>query len=843
MGQPAREIMTRRFWAISLVCVAILAGVGLVLAREQGAGGVAGARTAADKAFRAGQYAEVDGIAEAHPADEALVVLRARASMARGEYAAAEGYLQPLAAASPGSDAALELGLLQLYTGQRTEARRALQLLLMAAEDATTAADFLRAARAARALGRFEDANAYFRDAIAQSPNDVGIDTAWGELFLEKYNRQDALRSFQSALKADPDHGPALLGMAHALADDNPPEAMKIAARVLEINPNSVPTHLFLAESAIDRDKKADARASIAMARAVNPNSLEAIALEGALAFVDGKVDEFRTLEAAALKIHPTYGEFYRVVGDVTARFYRFDEAAEQARRAIQLDRDNWRAYADLGAHLMRTGDERGARRALETAFRQDPYDVITYNLLGLLDTLDPFATVKEGEMIIRLHPDEAAVMEQYVPALASEALNALSKQWEFTPKGPILIEVFPRHDDFAVRNVGLPGMIGALGACFGRVVTMDSPKARPPGEFNWGVTLWHEMAHVITLQLSNQRVPRWLTEGISVYEEKRARPDWGREMDIPFARALERGQVLEIGDLNSGFMSPELISLSYFQASLVVEHIVETFGQPKLRELVQSYASGIDTETAISKVLGVGIDDLQQTFNTFLEGRYSVLRKALAAPEGLSPDMSPDAARALAEANEGSFPAQLALGMAVKESAPDQALEAFERAAALVPHATGPDSPQAQIAEIALARGDNARAIKALDTLTGFDHSDLASARKLVSLLDGSADQALLRTALRRVVAVDPFDAVAHSALGRMALTAGDSLEAVRMFRVALAAGPSDRAGAHADLAEGLLQSGDRDGARKQALSALEIAPTYTRAQDLLLKLVGGHQ
>ena len=111
--------MTRRFWAISLVLVAILAGVGLVLAREQ-SGGVAGARAAAEKAFRAGEYAEVDEVAQAYPTDEALVVLRARAAIARGEYGAAAGLLQPLAAASPGSEAALELGLLQQYTGQRT---------------------------------------------------------------------------------------------------------------------------------------------------------------------------------------------------------------------------------------------------------------------------------------------------------------------------------------------------------------------------------------------------------------------------------------------------------------------------------------------------------------------------------------------------------------------------------------------------------------------------------------------------------------------------------------------------------------------------------------------------
>jgi cellulose synthase operon protein C len=833
--------MTRRFWGIALVCIAIPAGLGLAFAREQAASGPAAARTAAERAWRAGQYDEVEQVASAHPGDEPLVILRARSAAARGDYARAESVLQPLAAQAPGGDAALELGLLQAYQGRRTEARRSLQLMLLAAQDADGPRDYLRAGRAARALGRFEDANGYFREAVAAAPTDAEINTAWGELFLEKFNRKDAVRSFQDALKVDEDYGPALVGMARAVQDDNPPQALTFAARALKLNPNSVPAQIFMAEASIGQDRKDEARDWLEKARAVNPKSLEAIALEGALAYVDGDTTGYQALAAEALKVHPTYGEFYRVVGAITAGYYRFDEAVEQVRRAIQLDRENWRAYAELGGHMMRTGDERGARRMLETAFRQDPYDVITYNLLSLLDTLDQFATVRDGDTIIRLHQDEVGVMEHYVTPLAREALDSLSKQWEFTPKGPILVEVFPRHDDFAVRTVGLMGMIGALGACFGRVVTMDSPRARPPGEFNWGVTLWHEMAHVITLQLSNQRIPRWLTEGISVFEEKRARPEWGREMDIPFARAIDRGQVIKLKELNSGFTNPETISLAYFQSSLVVDHIVEVYGQPKLKALVQSYATGIDTETAIKQVLGVEIDALQTTFDAFLEKRYGTLRKTLAVPEGLSADMPLDALRALASANADNFTAQLALGMALKKTAPDEAIAALERAAALVPHATGPDSPQAQIAEVALARGDNARAIKALDTLTGFDHSDLGSARKLASLLDPGQDQALLGTALRRAVAVDPFDAASHTTLGRMALSSGDTTEAVRMFRVALAAGPVDRAGAHADLAEGLFEAGNRDEARTQALAALEIAPTYSRAQDLLLKLVGG--
>jgi tetratricopeptide (TPR) repeat protein len=422
---------------------------------------------------------------------------------------------------------------------------------------------------------------------------------------------------------------------------------------------------------------------------------------------------------------------------------------------------------------------------------------------------------------------------------LAREALAALSKRWNFTPTGPILIEMFPRHDDFAVRTLGLPGMIGALGACFGKVVTLDSPRARPPGEFNWGATLWHEMAHVITLQLSNQRVPRWLTEGISVWEETRARPEWGREMELTFAAALNRGQVMKLRDLNSGFSNPELISLAYYEASLLVEHIVARFDEARLRELVRVFADDVDTEGAVTRVLKVGLDDLQTSFDRFLDQRFGQLRRALTAPEGFQADAPVERLRALATANPGSFPVLVALGHALEEKEPDAALGVYQKAAALVPMATGNDSPQARIAALLTAKGDTAGAARALEALTDADHTDVGAARQLVGLLGGADDGPRRRAALSKVVAIDPFDARAQSDLGRLAMAEGRLPDAVRAFRVAVAAGPQDRAGAHADLGEALEKSGAKADAKTQALRALEVAPTYERAQELLLRLV----
>ena len=439
-------------------------------------------------------------------------------------------------------------------------------------------------------------------------------------MFLEKYNTAEALRSFQMAMQIDSRWTPALLGAAKAVEEDNPPQAVTLAKRALDVNPSYVDALVFLAGEAADAGHHDEAKASLEKALAVNPSSLDAHALRAAIAFVEDKPQDFDAEVAKILAIAPNNAEVYLAAGELAAHNYRFDEAVDLTRRALALDTTNYRAQADLGIQLLRTGDEPGARAALDASFKADPYNKLTYNLLQMMDTLEKFVTVRDGDLVVRFHKDEAPVLQEYAVALAHQALTTMSARYEFTPRGPILIEIFPKHDDFAVRTLGLPGMIGALGACFGRVVTMDSPKARPPGEFQWEATLWHELGHVITLQMSNQRVPRWLTEGISEYEEQRARPEWRRDMDLMYAGLLNRGETIKLTDLNAAFQNPRTISLAYFEASLLVEHMETAFGQAGINKLLREYGQGLDTDAALKAALNTDFDQLQVGFDQSLE-------------------------------------------------------------------------------------------------------------------------------------------------------------------------------------------------------------------------------
>ena len=831
--------------SVRRACIAwvLLLAAGTVPSAQQGGGKPAAPTSSpAARALNAGQFEEVERLLKS-ATDPASIALRARAQIAQGHYQEAQTLLTPAASAQPDGDAALELGLLELYLGKRADGIRRLRVLTGRLSP-RSARDFFRLAQAASALATFQDAqafkdaNSYFRDANKLAPDDPDINAAWGELFLDKHNPADAMKSFQEALRVDDSHVGALIGAAEVNTGMNPPAARAALERALKINANSVPALLLQAELALDDRERDRARESIKKALAVNPNSLEARSLDAAIARLEDKTAEFDRLAQDVLKINPGYGEVYRVAGDHLARNYRFDEAVTLVRRALTLDADNTRAYSDLGTHLLRTGDEPGARVALERAFKGDAFDQTTFNQLDLLDTIDKFVTITDGDIIMRLDPAEVGVMREYAMPLAKEALGTLQKLYDFKVTGPILIEMFPKHDQFAVRTIGLPGFIGALGACFGRVVTLDSPNAREPGEFHWGETLWHEIAHVITLQLSKNRLPRWLSEGISVWEERRARPEWGREMDMSFAQAINEDKVLKLKVLNEGFSDPRLISLSYYQASLVVDHIVDTYGEPKLRDLIRSYGEGLETEAAVKESLGVSLDQLQEGFDARLEKQYATLRKSLQTPK-VESKPTPDDLKKLAETNPESFAVQMQLAVALHQAKdPKGAIQALERAAKLAPTATGDNNPNKMIAAIAGEMKDEPRQIQALDALLKVDASDVESARQLAKLLDSVKDDRRSEEAYRRVIGIDPFDRDAQTAYGRLALKRKDNDAAVRAFRAALARNPPDRAQAHVDLAEAYVSAGQAAEAKKEILAALEIAPSFEKAQDLLLKI-----
>jgi tetratricopeptide (TPR) repeat protein len=776
---------------------------------------------------------------------EVKAVSLALVELFEGKDTEARARLTPLADAGDSTDAVLELGLLDIRQGRRDEGRARLRTLLQQTYDMTPENSF-RMARAAWAVGDFRLANTIFQRIGTLPLQQADMEASWGDMLLEKHQAAEALRSYRAALAADPAWVTAHLGLARAipaLADVDPAEGDAALAAAVTLAPSHPGVLLALVEDRLAEDDRPGAAEALDRLAASRPGTPEEFGYRAALAYADGSSADVDRWVGRARAANPLFGRGYRIVGEQAARLYRFDDAAAFARQATAVDEEDPEGFADLGVYLMRSGDEAAARIALERAFKADPYNGNTYNMLASLDLVDGFETVTAGAFVFKFAKDDAAVLKAYAVPLAEQAYKAFAGRYGFTPKGPILVEVFQKHDDFAVRTLGLPGLVGALGACFGRVITMDSPKALKPGTFSWQATLWHEIAHVFSLQASNYRVPRWLTEGISVFEEHRYNKAWGRELALEFASALSENRTFGVKGLPNAFQRPRDLAFAYFEASLLTEHLVSLNGDEGLRTLLAAYAGGAKDPEAFAKAFGKTVDDIDASFTVFVEKEYGALARAMADPRPAAERKGPqslDAVRALVAKAPGSYMAQWSLGQALLESGDlAGAAAALERAAALAPMASGDSSPRALLAAIASTQGDAAKARRELRELLTWDHDNVVAAQRLAALAREANDDANEAFALRVVADVYPYDVDTHVQLGRRALARKDYAEALTELQAVVALGPLNKAEAHTDLAEAYLGLNRKSEAKAEALKALEQAPTYARAQDILLAVI----
>ena len=751
-----------------------------------------------------------------------------------GKDDAARTRLQPMVDRGNNPDAVLELALIHIRTGKRADAERMLAPLV-AVRTFNGPDDYFRLARAAQPVGEYLLAKDAYME--IEKVKRADVQTGFGDLFLSKHAYGEAATSYRMALEADPAWVEAHLGLSRAVFEEDPKEAGEILETARKLAPEYPDVWLLTAERALFEDDIAGAKAAIDKAAQFRPGTIEEAALRGSTAYIEGRTSDMDAAIAKVAAIDPLSARGWRALGEAAALKYRFDDAVEFAKKAVALDAADQRAHADLGLYSLRTGDEALARTELEIAFKLDRSDVVTFNLLGMLDKLEKFVVVEQSPFIFKFPSAEAGALGAYALPLAEEAFKQFQERYAFQPKGPILVEIFGVHDDFAVRTVGLMGLTGALGACFGRVVSMDSPRARPPGDFSWQATLWHELAHVFSLQMSDYRVPRWLTEGISVFEEHRRQPAWGRELTLEFAHALSRGRTFGVKGLPSAFKRVESLAMAYFEASLLVEHLVELNSDAGLRTLLLAYKDRATDAEAFAKAFGRSVDEIDASFKTFVARKYGDLAKAMAEPSGKPNPDDLIALRKLGASSPDNFIVQVTLGQTLfKLGDLSGAKAALERAAELAPQATGDTSPRALLAAIAEREGDRTRKRRELRALLLYDHTNIEAARELAQLAAAARATDDEDYALRLVADLDPFDPQIHGALGRRLMAKGEYLAALIEFKAAVAVGPPNLAEAHADVAEAALKLGRNEEARKAALASLDKAPTYTRAQDLLL-------
>jgi Flp pilus assembly protein TadD len=488
-------------------------------------------------------------------------------------------------------------------------------------------------------------------------------------------------------------------------------------------------------------------------------------------------------------------------------------------RKAIESNPRLWAAHSALGIDLMRLGKEDEPLKELELSYRNDYRDAATVNSLRLLDSFKNFETIRDDTTILKLHKTEVGLLLPYLQAELHTILSTYEKKYRIKLPAPVRVEVYPDHEDFAVRTMGMPGL-GALGVTFSDVVAMDSPSARKPGDFNWGSTLWHEMSHVFILTATNHRVPRWFTEGLAVHEEGARSPEWKDRLTPEVLLAIRDKKLLPVAKLDRGFVYPEYPSqviVSYFQAASICDFIAEKWGEDKLLEMVHAYARSQPTQQVVEHGLGFAAEEFDKQYLAWLDKKHGA--------EASHFDEWREKLKTLASAaNQKQYDTILAKGPEVM---------------ALYPEYVGQANVYELMADAHKARGDAKSEAAVLTAYQKQGGQSPVVLKRLAELQQtaGLASDAI--ATLERVNYIYPVrDENLHRRLGDLLYAQRQYDRAIREYNALVASNPVDKAGAEFSLAQAYFAAGQKVKAEESVLAALETAPGYRPAQKLLLEL-----
>ncbi|MHC4514358.1 MAG: tetratricopeptide repeat protein, partial [Planctomycetota bacterium] len=546
-------------------------------------------------AFRQGEYDAVEsGISKLSAPDRATAAaqrLLARLHLRRGRYEQAIVVLEGMVERNANDHEARYLwGATLDELGKRQEADKVFRDTIRLANKSSVrdALGLCYVARCYMALGGRENmqmASALLVDSVRIGPERPEARTAYGILqflaFSELKGRPSAEKYLKKVLENNGDYEEALLGLYRSrranILLQKPQKTQEYLDRCLALNPNSVPALVERAKQIIDDRRFEDGDRILDKALGINPRDKRVLAHRAAVAYLMHQPAEYEKLRKRALAIDAGYADLDRILGDHLVALYRFQDAIPYYQATLRIDKDSVPALHGLAKANVYTGNGGKAVELLTRAkeLQKGYANPWRHNVLAVEDLLKTeYEVVDKEHFVFLLHKDDRAVLEDYLVKWHEDAREQLGKKYGYKPSQKVRVEVFHEWHHFSFRTIGFRGF-SALGACFGPFVTLVSPRddLLRRQDFMWTATVWHEYAHVLTLALSKHRVPRWLTEGLSVYEESAKNSSWERGMVRDLLDAYHNKEIVPVRLLNRLFRGPKIL-FGYYQGGLIVEYL-----------------------------------------------------------------------------------------------------------------------------------------------------------------------------------------------------------------------------------------------------------------------------
>ena len=317
---------------------------------------------------------------------------------------------------------------------------------------------------------------------------------------------------------------------------------------------------------------------------------------------------------------------------------WRVEEARPVVSRLMEEQPGSAEAL-DLGALLSYyEGDYAGAletvERALEVEAEDDQRQALRLLLQRTRDATRRFRRFESEHFLLYLHDERDGILAEPALAALEKAQQEVEREMGYRPRSRVRVEVAPDVRSFnAISTLSLRDIeeTGAVGLCKFNKVMIISPRVLARG-YRWLDSLVHEYIHFAIVNLTRNKTPIWLHEGIARYYEtvwrnpvQGARPDYLTPAnETLLATASATGEFVSFEEMEPSLIrldTPEQVQLAYAEVASAVDYIRSVKGPGGVREVLAQVERTSAAE-AIEAVMGAPLEQFEADWREFVRGQ-----------------------------------------------------------------------------------------------------------------------------------------------------------------------------------------------------------------------------
>lgn len=367
----------------------------------------------------------------------------------------------------------------------------------------------------------------------------------------------------------------------------------------------------------------------------------------------EGKVDTDALASLAQTADSELAATAYFLAGKHESDHGNFPQARRYYESALRFQPDNSTLLIYYAACLMRTGHAAEAQSYAQHAASIDPDSPDAIAMLGFVQFASDHTpeAIRSWKKSLALRPDPT--VSQYLAraeresSAESEFSQRESSHFNLHFEGKDTSETFRRDllatldsdYDELVRDLGYSPHNNIAVALYTQQAFFDVTRAPSwSGAINDGklrlpisgvqsVTpelarvLKHELTHSFVSQMSSNRCPTWLNEGVAQIEEGKSSGANGR----PLARLFAAGNEIPFNVLEGSFMSFDTAqaTVAYAESLAATEYIRDAYGMSEIARILQLLSQGSSTEAALRATIHSGYHQLRDEMTSQLKERY----------------------------------------------------------------------------------------------------------------------------------------------------------------------------------------------------------------------------